>query len=100
MARKRPSNHGDDNIENLIGGSGNDLYFFRMGLFSTGTITGDGGVDALDLFDYSTAVSVNLATGIATAVWSFSGIQDFGRRCRQRQHRRQQRNNDSMAPGR
>ncbi len=53
---------------NLTGGTGMDIFKFSAGQGVTGAINGGGGGDWLDYASYTTAVSVNLATGNATGV--------------------------------
>jgi hypothetical protein len=53
---------------NLTGGTGMDIFKFSAGKGVTGKINGDGGGDWLDYASYTTAVTVNLATGTATGV--------------------------------
>jgi len=53
---------------NLTGGTGMDIFKFSNGKNVTGTIKGGGGADWLDYSSYTTAVTVNLATGAATGV--------------------------------
>ena len=55
-------------IQNLTGGTGMDIFKFSAGQGVTGAINGGGGGDWLDYASYTTAVSVNLATGNATGV--------------------------------
>jgi Ca2+-binding RTX toxin-like protein len=53
---------------NLTGGTGMDVFKFSAGKGVTGAIHGGGGGDWLDYASYTTAVTVNLATGTATGV--------------------------------
>jgi hypothetical protein len=53
---------------NLTGGSGMDIFLFSAGKGVTGKIDGGGGGDWLDNSQYTTPVTVNLATGSATGV--------------------------------
>src|SRR5205807_2446594 len=56
-------------IANLMGGTGPDTFTFTPGSGSiSGNINGGGGGDTLNYAGFSTAVTVNLATGAATAV--------------------------------
>jgi hypothetical protein len=57
-----------DKIANLTGGTGLDVFVFGNGAGITGAINGNGGGDWLDYSAYTTAVTVNLATGTATGV--------------------------------
>src|SRR5205807_481723 len=62
-------------IGNLLAGSGGDTFRFADGALLTGNIVG-GGSDTLDYSAYSTSVTVDLQTGIATGVGGFvSGIR-------------------------
>jgi len=66
------------NIVNLTGGSLNDSFVFSNGAGITGAINGGAGTNTLDYSLYSTAVSVNIATGIATNITGgFTNIQNF-----------------------
>jgi Ca2+-binding RTX toxin-like protein len=59
-----------DNIENLVGGSGDDTFAFGNGLGlagGAGTIDGGGGANTLDYSLYTTAVHLDLVTGGGTA---------------------------------
>src|SRR5262249_38305491 len=63
-------------FQNLTGGTGKDLFVFSAGKSVSGAINGGGGVDWLDYALYTTAVTVNLATGTATGVGGgISGIR-------------------------
>ena len=53
---------------NLSGGSGDDVFVFSDGASLTGSIKGGGGTNWLDDSAYTTAVTVNLATGKATGI--------------------------------
>jgi hypothetical protein len=55
-------------VENLVGGTGRDIFRFRNGKGVTGTIAGGGGGDWLDYAAWPTPVTVNLAAGTATGV--------------------------------
>jgi len=66
------------NIVNLTGGSLNDSFVFSDGAGITGAINGGAGTNTLDYSLYSTAVSVNIATGIATNITGgFTNLQNF-----------------------
>ncbi|MBL4827165.1 MAG: DUF4347 domain-containing protein [Spongiibacteraceae bacterium] len=63
------------NIENLIGGSGNNTYVFENGASITGAIDGgENGTNTLDYSAYSSTVTVNLADGTATGTAGVSNI--------------------------
>ncbi|HEX7048355.1 MAG TPA: calcium-binding protein, partial [Gammaproteobacteria bacterium] len=61
-------------IENLSGGTGADDFVFQAGGSVAGDIDGGAGTDALDYSALATAISVNLASGAATATGGFAGI--------------------------
>jgi hypothetical protein len=64
-------------IANITGGTKVDAFVFSNGESISGKIDGGGGGDWLDYAKYTTAVSVNLATGIATgAGHGVANIQD------------------------
>jgi hypothetical protein len=63
------------NVQNLIGGTGNDLFIFSNGKGLTGTINGGGGTNELDYAPYTSAVTVNLASHNATGTGGFANIQ-------------------------
>ena len=66
------------NIQNLSGGTENDTFAFASGATIPGNLVGDGGSNTLDLSNYATAVSANLAAGTATGVGgTVSGIGTF-----------------------
>ncbi len=52
-------------VKNLIGGGGNDRFFFANGAATAGRIDGGGGVNTLDYSAYTTGVAVDLAAGTA-----------------------------------
>ena len=59
------------------GGAGADQFAFANGAVLTGTIQGDAEADTLDYAAFTTAVTVNLATGTATQVTGgLSGIEN------------------------
>ncbi len=55
-------------FENLTGGSANDNFVLGKGIGVSGHIDGGDGINMLDYKAYTTAVAVNLNTGIATNV--------------------------------
>jgi hypothetical protein len=65
------------NVQNLTGGTGNDLLVFSNGAGVTGTINGGGGTNELDYAAYTAAVTVNLASHTATGTGGFANIQTF-----------------------
>jgi len=64
------------NIENLTGGSGNDIFVLKNQKGISGTIDGDGGYNTLDYSDYSTPVRVDLNLGLATNIGHILNIQN------------------------
>jgi hypothetical protein len=65
-------------IENLTGGSVTNYFVFGAGQGVTGTITGHG-ISRLDYSAYSSAVYVNLLSGVATGTGGITNIkQVFG----------------------
>lgn len=71
------ANQGGDDVENLVGGSGNDLFVFGDGAVTAGTIDGGAGSNTLDYTNYSTAVTVNLSNGTATGTTGVSAISNI-----------------------
>jgi uncharacterized delta-60 repeat protein len=70
-------------IPYLKGGAAGNLFRLGSGFGVTGSITGGAGRDGLDYSNYNTGyntgVTVNLASGAATNIGSFSSIEDvFG----------------------
>ena len=64
------------NIENLIGGSEKNTFIFEDGATLSGTIDGGAGSgNVLNYANYTTGITVNLATGTATATAGISNIQ-------------------------
>ncbi|HKI37673.1 MAG TPA: calcium-binding protein, partial [Gemmataceae bacterium] len=64
-------------IPALRGGAGNDTFVFAAGAALTGLIDGGPGTDTLNYAAFTTPVSVNLATGNATAVSGLvSNVED------------------------
>jgi hypothetical protein len=61
---------------NLTGGPAPDVFAFANGSSITGTIDGGGGGDWLDYSLMTTPVTVNLATGSATAAGSIVDVQN------------------------
>ncbi|MFB2923247.1 CHAT domain-containing protein, partial [Aerosakkonema funiforme] len=49
-----------NNIENLIGGTANDIFLFNDGVKFSGTIDGNLGSDTLNYSDFTTPVTINL----------------------------------------
>ena len=79
----------------LVGGPNNDTFTFNDGKSVTGTVTGGGGTDTLSYAPYTTPVTVNLVTGVATGTGAISGITERDRRRGQRPHHgRRQRQHD------
>src|SRR5208283_3746522 len=62
-------------IANLKGGSGNNDFVFQNGASISGMITGgSGGINELDYSAYTSAITVDLATGTATGTGGISNI--------------------------
>jgi Ca2+-binding RTX toxin-like protein len=65
-------------IDNLTGGSGSDVFQFTDTASGFGTIIGGGNKDTLDYSGSTTgAVTVNLQTGVASNLTTFSSIESF-----------------------
>jgi hypothetical protein len=56
------------NVQNLIGGTGNDTFGFNTGAWVSGAITGGGGTNTLAYSAYAGNILVDLLSGTATAV--------------------------------
>jgi streptogramin lyase len=56
------------NIQNLVGGVGNDAFTFRSGGSISNTMDGGGGINALDYSGYTGDVTVDLPLGSASLV--------------------------------
>ena len=56
------------NVENLVGGTGNDSFILDDTAVLPGSIDGKTGTDTLDYSAYTTAVTVNLVGGTATGI--------------------------------
>lgn len=65
------------NFENLQGGSQADTFRFGNGQGVTGAVDGRGGIDALDYSAYTSPVTMNLQTRVATGLASFLSIEGF-----------------------
>src|SRR5262249_15962957 len=65
------------NVENLTGGAGTDIFAIKAGQKIAGKFDGGGGSNTLDFSDFTTAVSVNLQTRMATAMTGFANIENF-----------------------
>lgn len=70
-----------DQVETIVGGEGNDLFVFEDGVEfagASGAFDGGFGTDTLDYSAYTTAIEVDLSTGIATGLGSgqvgFEGV--------------------------
>ena len=61
-------------VENLVGGSGNDTFVFADQAAVSGTLNGGGGVNQLDYSAYTSPVVVDPQTGTATGT---GGIRNF-----------------------
>jgi VCBS repeat-containing protein len=62
-------------VEQLVGGSGNDTFHFANGVGVNGAIDGGSGTDSLDYSAFSTSISVNLQSGNATKTGGISSIE-------------------------
>ncbi|NIQ03521.1 MAG: LEPR-XLL domain-containing protein, partial [Nitrospinaceae bacterium] len=64
-------------IENLLGGTGTDIFNFVDGAGVSGSLDGGGGSDTLDYSGRSLGVSIDLGGGVATDVAAFTGIENL-----------------------
>lgn len=64
-----------DSVENLTGGADGDYFRLANGIGISGFVNGGGGLNSLDYAAYTTAVTVNLAIGAATATGGVSGFR-------------------------
>jgi Ca2+-binding RTX toxin-like protein len=64
-------------FENLIGGNSSDTFRLAEGQSFMGTVDGGFGIDRLDYSQYTTQVSANLATGLASGYVSVAGFEDL-----------------------
>src|SRR5262249_27840124 len=67
------------NVKNLTGGAAADTFALANGAFVSGTVTGGGGGDNLELSAYSTFVSWNVAgnAGSMNSAMAFTGIPNL-----------------------
>ena len=63
-------------VENLVGGAGNDEFIFHPGGSLSGSIDGGGGTNTLDYGARSAGVSVDLSSGAATGTGGVAGIDN------------------------
>lgn len=63
-------------MDNLSGGSLGDTFLLRDGQGVSGTVDGRGGINTLDYSAYTTAVTVDLASGQATGSGGVSNVQN------------------------
>jgi len=73
-------NHGENNVENLVGGSGDNTFVFQDGAQLNGTIAGNGlpgRANTLMYGNYTAPVSVNLPAGTATGTAHIQGINNI-----------------------
>jgi len=63
------------NVEQVIGGVGRDHFFFAPGS-RLGFVLGGTGMDTLDYSKYSSAVSVNLASGVSAGLIGLGNIEN------------------------
>jgi hypothetical protein len=66
-----------EGIQNLSAGAGLDIFNIDDEAEIDGLLDGGGGLNAIDLSDYSTSVTVNLTALTATGSASFANIDDF-----------------------
>ncbi|MFT4845789.1 MAG: hypothetical protein ACI97H_001362, partial [Marinobacter psychrophilus] len=66
-----------EGIQNLSAGDGLDIFNIDDDAKITGLLDGGGGLNAIDLSDYSTSVTVNLIDLTATGSLNFANIDDF-----------------------
>ena len=66
------------NIQNLVGGVGNDNFLFAPSGIVSGSIDGGGGVDSLNYSGLTNGIIVDLTSNSATAIGAgFTNISDF-----------------------
>jgi len=71
------ANHGEGEVENLIGGSANDaFYLFNDGASVVGFVDGGPGINTLVYTNVSVGISVNLAEGTATGAGGITRISN------------------------
>ncbi|MDH3229386.1 MAG: LEPR-XLL domain-containing protein, partial [Alphaproteobacteria bacterium] len=63
-------------IENLLGGGGDDTFALADGAEVSGLVDGGGGDNTLDFSAYTTGIVANLAIGVATRIGTVRGIQN------------------------
>jgi Ca2+-binding RTX toxin-like protein len=63
-------------FEKLTGGTNQDTFVFDAGVAFSGKIDGGAGIDTLDYSAYTTNVSVDLPSGVATGTAAVSGIEN------------------------
>ncbi|MCS6813092.1 MAG: hypothetical protein NZ772_05905, partial [Cyanobacteria bacterium] len=63
------------NVQNLVGGSEDDVFIFANGARVTGLIDGGAGFDTLDYSAYTTPVEVNITAGTATSTGGIRNIE-------------------------
>ncbi len=68
---------GWSSFENLIGGTLSDTFVFADAAGVSGIINGGGNTDTLDYAAYTTAITVNLASGAATGTGGVLSIERF-----------------------
>ncbi len=59
--------HDASNLETIISGSGDDTFVVQDGVVFTGLVDGGAGDDLLDLSDYASSITFNLAINLVTA---------------------------------
>ncbi len=64
-------------VANLTGGSANDIFKFSNGKGVTGIVNGGAGTNTLNYSAYTTGVTVNLTTGVATGTGGVTNIENI-----------------------
>ncbi len=68
--------HGANDVENVVGGSGDDTFIFLDNASTTGTLDAGAGTNTLLYSQYTTAVTVNLTAGTGTGAGSVLNFQN------------------------
>jgi outer membrane protein OmpA-like peptidoglycan-associated protein len=64
------------NVENIIGGQGNDEFIFADGAQLAGTIGGGDGTDTLDFSAYAIGLNIDLVAGTSSGTLGVTDIED------------------------